>query len=199
MAGQELQILTELDAVNMSLMAIGESPVSSIEDTGYVDAMIALNTLRNVTRQTCNRGWRWNTLYDYWLLPEVSTGYIALPSGTLKVEPTDEYKQTVDVFIQGTQLYDRKNNTLVFTEGFKANVVQLNDFDTLPSPARDYIAARSAQKFQQALLGTSTPDIGGISVNEAWSTLNTMETENESANVLFDNWSTGKMFINRRR
>jgi hypothetical protein len=129
MAGQELQILTELDAVNISLAAIGESPVNSIEDTGLGDAVIALNTLRNVCRQTCNKGWRWNTLKDYWLLPEMPLpGIINLPVGTLKVRPSGNFKRQRDVFIQGTSLYDVTNNTNLFSEGFTADIVQLYAF-----------------------------------------------------------------------
>jgi hypothetical protein len=160
--------------------------------------VVALNTLRNVTRQVCNKGWRWNKLYDYELTPNVADSNISLPVGTLKCEPTDDYKSTVDVFIQGGKLYNRKLNTLTFSSSFEANLTMLFEFETLPSPARDYIAARSAQKFQQAIMGESTEDIGGISVSEAYATLQTMETENESANVLQDNWASFKMFRNRR-
>ena len=56
--------LTELEAVNSLLSAIGEAAVSSLETATTVEVTQAKNLLSNVNRETQQKGWHFNTEWD---------------------------------------------------------------------------------------------------------------------------------------
>jgi hypothetical protein len=54
--------MTELEAINDMLSAIGESPVASLDEaSGVADAQIALQLLRRASRWLQKKGWHWNS------------------------------------------------------------------------------------------------------------------------------------------
>lgn len=199
---QPLQILTELDAVNLMLNAISESPVNSIEDTGLADVVIARNTLRNTSRMMQQKGWKWNTLKAYTLSPTAPLpGQIPLPLNTLRVDVTKQHGLSIvkDYVDAGGYLFDVENNTNLFTESVKVDIVLLKEFELLPSPARDLIAARAARKFQETIIGSAQlSSFQGIDEADCLRTLNDMETTNADANVFRDSYSMSRIFRNRR-
>ena len=169
---QALQVLTELDAVNLMLSAIGESPVNTIENSGLADVVSAVNTLRNVS-----------------------------PVNTLKVDVTRKNGAHLlkDYINEGGQLYDIENNTNQFSENIDVDIVLLKDFILLPSPARDYIAARAAREYQQATIGSAQlASFEGISEADALRNLNAMETQNSDTNIFRGSYSMRSIFRNRR-
>lgn len=202
MTAQPLQLLTELDAVNLMLIAIGESPINTIEDNGLADAVIARNTLRNVSRQLQQRGWKWNTLKNYELSPTSPLpGLIPLPTNTLSVDvtKTNGAHRTSDLIDEGGQLYDVDTNTNRFTASVRVDIVLLKAFELLPSPARDLIASRAARIFQQSIIGSAQlSQFNGIDENECLRTLNASETRNTDANIFRNSWSMRRIFRNRR-
>jgi hypothetical protein len=199
---QTVQILNELGAVNLMLNAIGESPINSIEDTGLADAVTARATLLNVSRQVQQKGWKWNTLKAYTLTPEAPLpGKIRLPANTLSVDATKEagVSMTMDVYDNGGYLFDATNNTDLFSDSIKCDIVILKEFDKLPSPARDYIACRAAREYQQGTIGSAQlANFEGISEADALRTLNNMETRNSDANVNRSNRTMARMHRRRR-
>ena len=56
--------ITELEAVNMLLAAVGESAVSSLETATTVDVTQAKNLLSNISREVQQKGWHFNTEWD---------------------------------------------------------------------------------------------------------------------------------------
>lgn len=199
MAAQVLEVLTELDAVNLMLAAIGESPVNTVDDTGLVDAVIARNTLRNVSRQVQNRGWHFNTVDKMTLSPASPLpGEIAVPVNTLKCRAYDaDYDK--DVVLRGTKLFDRENNTNLFTAAIICQVVALLDFTDLPSPARDYIAMAAAKRFQQERV--NSPQLAQFEASDmqaAWREMMRLETEARKTNMLRGSVSTFRAIMNRR-
>jgi hypothetical protein len=60
---------TELEAINAMLAAIGEAPVTSIAAPRLPDLEIAVNTLRDATRELLTQSWKFNTEYDLELAP----------------------------------------------------------------------------------------------------------------------------------
>jgi hypothetical protein len=62
---------TELEAVNTMLSAIGEAPVlqAQIDTPTAADLVMAINILRNTTRETLSMGWRFNMEFGYELEP----------------------------------------------------------------------------------------------------------------------------------
>lgn len=149
-----LQLTTELDAVNTMLSVIGESPVNSIQDTGLVDAVIAVQVLHETMRQVQEIGWSWNSDEAYQLVPTFPfPGEVYLPANTLSADPSDPSK---DYIQRGTKLYDKGNQTFLFSEPVKVDIVRLLEFDEIPQAARQYIMVRAARIFQDRVVGSAT-------------------------------------------
>ena len=64
MAFISLTPMSELEAVNLLLSAIGEAAVSSLETATTVEVTQAKNLLSNVNRAAQQKGWHFNTEWD---------------------------------------------------------------------------------------------------------------------------------------
>ncbi len=65
--------LTELEAINIMLAAIGEAPLAPATDLATVtaaDVVTAISTLRNISRSVQAEGWRFNTEMGVEIPPE---------------------------------------------------------------------------------------------------------------------------------
>jgi hypothetical protein len=147
---------TTLEAVNQMLFAIGESPVNKVEDSGLVDATVALRTLANVSREVQKNGWHWNTEVSLSLAPDVD-GFLQLPGNTLKVDTTGT-DASLDLVQRGSRLYDRVNHTYSIARPVLIELVLMLDFEELPEAARNYITLRAARRFQQNSVGSTELD-----------------------------------------
>ena len=144
---------TKLEAVNTLLESIGEAPVVTVTDSGLIEADLAVTMIDRVSKSTQKRGWHWNTLIDYPLAIDLS-GNINLPATTLKVDSYGKHKHK-DVVQRGLKLYDRDNNTFVFTETIQSEIVLNLDFEDLPEAAKDFIMLSASRRFQQKHFGSS--------------------------------------------
>jgi hypothetical protein len=142
---------TRLQAVNMMLRAIGESPVSTLEDDGGLDLPNAEATLDEILIAVLTEGWQFNTEYNYPLVKDLN-GNINVPPNTLSCD--FQRTHTHDPVLRGTQVYDRKNHTYSFPENLKATIVFGLPFEQLPQSGRTYVAYRAARKFQDTELGS---------------------------------------------
>ena len=66
----------------------------------------------------------------------------------------DPIDTSIDVVQRGLSLFDRSNNTTVFTSDLKVNQTRLLDWDSLPEPARRYITLRASRIFQGRVVGS---------------------------------------------
>lgn len=146
---------TELEAVNLMLAVIGESPLSSLDDSTVVDAVLARNVLSEVSRAVQTKGWHFNTETEFPLLPDASTKEISVPTNCLRVVTTYPTSD-VDAVHRGKRLYDRKNHTYQFTKTVTVDMVVVLPFDELPETARHYIAVRASRVFQARTVGSET-------------------------------------------
>jgi hypothetical protein len=147
-----LQKTTELDAVNIMLGTIGESPINSIEAaSGVSDAVIARQILNEVSIQVQEEGWHFNVETNFELTPAYPSKEIFVPENCIEVDAEDT---RVDVAIRGNRLYDRINHTYEFDSAIKCNIVLLLPFEELPQAARHYVTIRSARVFQQRVVGS---------------------------------------------
>lgn len=66
---------TELEVINGMLASIGEAPVlqAEIETPTLNDTTMAVNILRDTTREVLGMGWRFNTEFGFEVQPEVAT------------------------------------------------------------------------------------------------------------------------------
>jgi hypothetical protein len=168
---------TTLEAVNQCLLAIGEAPVNSVENSGLVDAATALRTIANVSREVQSGGWHWNTETNFSLPPDTD-GNLQLPANVLKVD-TVGADEGLDLVARGQRLYDRDNHTYTFAKPVTVEMVLLLDFEEIPEAARNYITLRAARRFQQNTVGSS--ELAGFQqVDEARALVNLQNSEAET-------------------
>lgn len=180
---------TKLEAVNIMLDSIGESPVSSLS-SGLPDAEAAETKLDEVNKLVQAKGWHQNTEYDIKLSPNADSN-ILVPADYLRVDTRGSDKETnvsVRRLTGVSMLYNVKDRTFVFTSSLQCDVIQLLDFEDLSLELSNYIAYRAARKFQEAQMQSTTLD--GFTVRaeqEAYASLMDSECENEDLNILSDN------------
>lgn len=146
------KLTSKLEAVNSMLGHIGESPVNSISNTNAlpVSAATAISALDEISRAVQSEGWHFNTEVNVSLSP-AGDGTITLSEDILELDPIDT---AIDVVQRGLSLFDRANNTTVFTKNLKVNQTRLLDWDSLPEPARRYIVLRASRVFQGRIVGS---------------------------------------------
>lgn len=142
---------TELDAVNLMLSTVGESPITSLDDGSSVDTSQAKLMLYNVSRQVQQRGWWFNTEENYPLIPDNYSKHILVPTNTMKIIPDDPA-----IILRGTKLYNRDKHTYVFNAPVSVEIVFLLAFEELPEPARNLITQRAGRMFQERMFGSDT-------------------------------------------
>lgn len=148
--------MTELDAVNRLLDAIGQVAISSLSATATnALAERALKQLRDTSRSVQKRGWHWNISKNYPLSPAPGTGYVELPLNALKVDTVTTSKQ-VDVVQRGQRLYDRVNHTYAFDGPLVVDLVEALEWEDLPVSAQWYITVKAARRFATTTLASDT-------------------------------------------
>lgn len=186
---QTLSALTELDAVNIMLSTIGESPVSSLSaDQSTVDVSLARQILREVTVQVEENGWHFNTETN-WVLPVNTAGEILLPANCVQVDSMGPDAQ-LDVVARSNRLYDRTNHSFTFTKSVTVEMILLLDFEEIPQAARHYITTRAARVFQQRMVGSDT--LAGFSERDearARAALKKQDSNCADYNILTGSWS----------
>jgi len=146
---------SELEAVNLMLSVIGESPLSNLSDTTVVDAVLARQILSEVSRTVQSKGWHFNTEKAFPLTPSIPSKEISVPLNCLRVVTVYPDYDT-DAVHRGTRLYDRKNHTYQFEKGLKVDLVVVLPFEELPETARHYVAVKAARVFQARTVGSDT-------------------------------------------
>lgn len=150
-----LTTFTELDAINIMLGTIGESPINSLDAaTGVVDAVTARSILNEVSIQVQEEGWHFNTDYEFLLTPTNDTKEIFVPANAIEVDTSKYDRIGLDVAIRGNRLYDRKNKTYQFDYAIKCDITFLMEFNEMPQSARHYVTIRAARVFQQRVVGS---------------------------------------------
>ena len=146
---------TEIEAVNVMLSTIGESPISSFEEiTG--DVAIARNTLIEISKAVQLEGWQWNTEDNFPLKPNVLTHKIKVDPSIARVWFPHPFND--ELVVRGSHVYDRKNHTYLFDNDFVVivSILQILSFEALPEAAKRYITIRSSRVFQERVVGSST-------------------------------------------
>jgi hypothetical protein len=186
-----LSMTTELDAINIMLGTIGESPINSLDAaTGVVDAVTARSILAEVSVQVQEEGWHFNTEYEFELTPELSTKEIYVPPNVIEADASKYDRNDIDVAIRGNRLYDRRNKTYQFERSIKADLTVLLEFNELPQAARHFITIRAARVFQQRVVGSDT--LGSFTEADEARALRAMrryEARTADYNMLTSNYS----------
>lgn len=134
--------MDELEALNMLLRAIGSSPVTTLESP-HPDAANARTTLSRVRRQAQKRGWWFNIDYFVAFTPDPITGEVRIPDTITKV-----VFGNTNLVRRGTKLYDKVNQTYVFSGQLIADRIQyVTPWDEMPESLKEYVAYVSAAHF----------------------------------------------------
>jgi hypothetical protein len=181
-------MLTKLDAVNIILNAIGETPVSSLT-SGLPDAESAESKLDSTIKEVLAKGWHQN-LERSIVMSRNKDSEIVVPRQYLRVD-TVGVDQAVNVVVRKQngkrKLYDLRNFTYKFGKDLTVDAIIEIEFESLVYELQNYIAMRAARKFQESAMGSSTLDSFAIrQESEAYTSLLDAESESEDNNILRD-------------
>ena len=144
--------MTELQAVNLLLSAIGEAAVSSLETATTVEVTQAKKLLSNVNRAAQQKGWHFNTEWDV-VLTRDSDNRIPLSESILSVYQPGQL-MTIRGRSGSMYAYDLDNNTFTWTKNLNnAVTITLLDFVDTPNTFRQYVTTRAARIFQEEIIG----------------------------------------------
>tara|TARA_B100000965_G_scaffold383985_1_gene383754 strand:+ start:535 stop:1146 length:612 start_codon:yes stop_codon:yes gene_type:complete len=181
-------VTSKLEAINVMLTAIGESPVNTITSSTTTDVSIAVQILDNVSREIQSVGWHFNTDVNYKLAKNTSNE-IVLPSNCLRVDNTHQ-DADLDLVERNRKLWDRENHTYTITKDIKVNITWLLEFTEIPETARRYITVRAARIFQDRMLASDTlHKFHQVDEIQALAALKEHEGDTRDHSI-FDNYST---------
>lgn len=141
--------MTKLEAINEIIGTLGEAPVNTLVEPENVDVMNAIRMLESVTTSILARGWTFNTLRNYAMVPDSNTKRIHWNNNILQMSLSDKRVMRN----RGGLLYDVTNNTEEFDATVEAEVIVLVPFEELPQAFRNYITIRTSRLFNARYLG----------------------------------------------
>ncbi len=190
----QLTKTTELEAVNVMLSAIGEAPVSSLENSQLEDVAVAQNILNETIVDVQTTGYNFNSEYNYKISPDTD-GIINVPNNAVFCDVSNRGSTPdKDVVLRGERLYDREEQTFTFTDSLYVDMILILPWDDLPQPARRYITVKSARRFQNRVFGSDTLNgFTNTDENEALVQMEQADSRSEDANILNRNWGVFKV------
>jgi hypothetical protein len=136
--------------------AMTQSIVTSrVETQTNPDVAIALNTLREVSREVQAEGWTFNKEYDYPITPD-SNNEINIPNNVLQMDLNKNYTQNLnrDSVNRGGKLYDRTAHSYKWEdETVYVDIIWEMDWGSIPEPVQAFITARAASVVSSRIIG----------------------------------------------
>ena len=136
--------------------ALTQSSVTSrVENQTNPDVAIALNTLREVSREVQSEGWSFNKELDYPITPD-SNNEVNIANNVLQMDLNRTYTQNIDreSINRGGQLYDKKKHSNKWTdETLYVDITWYFDWDNIPDPIQAFIVARAASVVSSRIIG----------------------------------------------
>ena len=143
---------TELPAINQILMACGQAPVTTLDETNP-DVAIAYQTLLEVSREVQSEGWTFNKEAHYEMTPD-SNNEILIPNNVLQIDLSISNASDKNVIQKNGKLYDKEHHTDQWTDGnVDVDIVWFFDWVDLPRPIQDYITARASTITSSRIIG----------------------------------------------
>jgi hypothetical protein len=149
-------LMTELEALNQMLAAIGQGQITSLTGSLPKDASTALFLLEQKSREVQEEGWHWNTEHDYEIEPDAGTSGISLPDTTVRAQQyfhgySSRYDLPEVAQHGASGLYNLTDQTYEFDDTVHLTIVHHLEWDKLPPSARKYIAASATAEFIMAV------------------------------------------------
>ena len=143
--------ISRLQAINIILSNVGQSPVSAVDSTNPMVAT-AETILDEVSHAVQTEGWSFNTESHYQFTPD-NAGDIVIPDNVLSLDVVGEAQ--ANPVIRSGRLYDKYNHTYTWAEAISANVVWFFDFEDLPEAFKQYVTIRAANLFAGRAVGST--------------------------------------------
>jgi hypothetical protein len=136
--------------------ALTQSSVTSrVENQTNPDVAIALNTLREVSREVQSEGWSFNKELDYPITPD-SNNEVNIANNVLQMDLNRTYTQNIDreSINRGGKLYDKKKHSNKWTdETLYVDITWYFDWANIPDPIQAFIVARAASVVSSRIIG----------------------------------------------
>lgn len=142
--------MTELEAVNVLLTTIGETPVNTLTGNLVTDVTVARQVLNEVSREVQSEGWHFNTEQGVKLTPN-SSKEIVVPPDVSRIDA-----KYTDVTIRGGKLFNLTERTFKFDNQLEVDIVYYQDFVELPDQAKRYITVRAARIYSDRMINSET-------------------------------------------
>ena len=143
----------------LASQALTQSKVTTrVETQTNPDVAIALNTLREVSREVQAEGWSYNTEFDYKITPD-SNDEIRIPADVLQMDLNQGYTENIekDAIFRGGKLYDKKAHSYKWTvETVYVDIVWYFDWESIPTPIQAYIVSRAAAIVSSRIIGDTS-------------------------------------------
>jgi hypothetical protein len=126
-----------------------------VETQTNPDVAIALNTLREVSREVQAEGWSYNIEFDYKITPD-SNNEIRIADDVLQMDLNQGYPENIekDAVFRGGKLYDKKAHSYTWTaETVYVDIVWYFDWESIPAPIQAHIVARAAAIVSSRIIG----------------------------------------------
>ena len=144
-----LYISTKLDAINIILASIGESPINTLTGSQSIDVDNAITMLDNVSREVQGKGWTFNTHSEMAVSPDANSNKIRYNPTWIKFESTDG-----NTYVKrGDYLYNLTDETFTFTKNITLKIIEAVDFEDLIDCFKSYITTKAASRFQARFYG----------------------------------------------
>jgi hypothetical protein len=179
--------MTKLDAVNLMLASIGQSPLNTITGTIPKEGTKAVLALDNALREVCTKGWSFNTDSEYPMVPDGSN-QIDIPAAAAFVDPTygEEYTMRYDSSgTPGLRLYN--NDTHLFNDfqsTVKCDIIWFFEYEQIPQHVRMYVVTKAARKFQSGIMASQILyEFTREMETEAYATFRRLELRQKDFNI----------------
>jgi len=170
-----------------------------VETQTNPDVAIALNTLREVSREVQSEGWTFNKEFDYTLTPN-SDNEVLIPDDMLQVDLNISSKRfnnrQFDSINRGGKLYDRIKHTYKWTDAsLKVDILWYFEWAYIPDPIQAFIVARAASIFSSRTMGD--PNLYQmLQQKEAFARAMAMEYECDQGDYSFFGEPQGENYYN---
>lgn len=128
---------------------------SRVESQTNPDVAIALNTLREVSREVQSEGWSFNKESDYPITPDLSNE-VVIANNILQMDLNKSYTQNMDrdsINREG-KLYDKTSHSFVWTDAtLYVDVIWYFDWPSIPTVIQAFIVAKAAAIVSSRIIG----------------------------------------------
>jgi len=184
---------SKLNLVNRCLRSIGEVPLPHGTDLDSlqqgIDAEIAYRVVEETIPEVLSIGWAFNTFYDRKFYPDESTNMIELEEHILRID--DVY--TKRYISRAGYIYDTYNSSYEIPKNtvVTVDVIRYGYVGYWPVELYEYIALRSARKFQEFLI--TAAELVNVTRNQemdAYTNLQRLQLKTRTYNIQNDRVST---------